>query len=42
LTQRRITSTMSSSGNCSRVRSSQTNASSIADKLVFNVFGVCD
>jgi hypothetical protein len=42
LTQRRITSTMSSSGNCSCVRSSQTSASSIGEKLVINLFGVCE
>jgi len=35
---RRITSTISSSGNCSDVRSSQT-ASSMADRLVVSLFG---
>jgi hypothetical protein len=42
LTQRRITLTMSSSGNCSSVRSSQISVSSIGEKLVCNVFGVCE
>jgi hypothetical protein len=42
LTQRRITSTTSSSGNCSSVRSSHTSACSIADRLVCNLFGVCE
>jgi hypothetical protein len=42
LTQRRITSTMSSNGNCSDVRSSQTNVSSMADRLVVNLFGRCE
>mgnify|MGYP006908065228 FL=1 len=42
LTQRRITSTISSSGNCSRVRSSQTSASSISERLVVSFFGVCE
>ena len=42
LTQRRITSTMSSSGNCSWMRSSQISVSSIAEKLVCNLFGVCE
>src|SRR5207253_6446393 len=39
---RRITSVTSSSGNCNRVCSSQTNASSMADRLLVSVFGVCD
>jgi hypothetical protein len=42
LTQRRITSTISSSGNCSEVRSSQTSLSSIADRLVMSRFGRCE
>ena len=42
LTQRRITSVMSSSGNCSLVRSSQTSASSSADRLVVKVLGACE
>jgi hypothetical protein len=42
LTQRRITSVMSSSGNCSFVRSSQTSASSSADRLVVNLMGTCE
>ena len=42
LTQRRITSTMSSSGNRSLVRSSQTRLSSIGEKLVCNVLGRCE
>jgi len=42
LPQRRITSVMSSSGKCSLVRSSQTSASSIAERLIANVFGTCD
>ena len=41
LTHRRSTSTMSSSGNCSEIRSSQTNRSSIAVRLVCRTFGVC-
>ena len=41
LMQRCITSTMSSSGNCSEIRSSQTNRSSIAVRLVCRTFGVC-
>ena len=41
LTHRCITSTMSSSGNCSDVRSSQTSRSSSADKLICSVFVVC-
>jgi hypothetical protein len=41
LTQRRITSVMSSSGNCKRVRSSQTSASSIGDRLIIRRLGVC-
>ena len=39
LTQRRITSTISSSGNCSDVRSSQTSVTSMADRLVVSFFG---
>jgi hypothetical protein len=42
LTHRRITSTTSSSGNCSLVRSSQTSVSSMGEKLVCNVLGVCE
>ena len=42
LTHRRITSTISSSGNCSVVRSSQTSVSSIAERLVVSVFGRCE
>jgi hypothetical protein len=41
-TQRRITSTMSSSGNCSFVRSSQISVSSIGEKLVCKALGVCE
>jgi hypothetical protein len=33
--------TMSSSGNCSDIRSSQTSCSSIAVRLICRVFGVC-
>jgi hypothetical protein len=36
----RITSTMSSSGKCRRMRNSQTSASSISDRLICNRFGV--
>jgi hypothetical protein len=32
---------MSSSGNCSDIRSSQTSCSSIAVRLICRVFGVC-
>ena len=42
LTQRRITSVTSSSGNCSLVRSSQTSASSIAERLIDSIFGTCE
>jgi hypothetical protein len=42
LTQRRITSTISSSGNCSDVRNSQTSASSMADRLVISLCGRCE
>jgi hypothetical protein len=42
LTQRRITSTISSNGNCSDVRSSQTSVSSMIDRLVVSLFGRCE
>ena len=42
LTQRRITSVMSSSGNSSLVRNSQTSASSNGERLVTSFFGRCE
>jgi hypothetical protein len=42
LMQRRITSATSSSGNCKRVRSSQTSASSKGERLIASRLGVCE